>query len=78
MIAPPIYNEFIDFLAGGFTPLQIINYKPSDGLKNQVYDLIYKEKNGDLTKEEQVELAYYLQLEHIIRMAKARARKHIL
>jgi hypothetical protein len=77
MIATPIYNEFIDFLAGGFSPQQIIAYRPSDKLQNQVFDLISKEKNGSLTKTEQFQLTYYLQLEHIIRMAKARARKHL-
>ncbi len=77
MIATPIYNEFIDFLAGGFSPQQIIKYRPSEALQNQVFDLISKEKNGSLTKDEQFQLTYYLQLEHIIRMAKARARKHL-
>ena len=77
MIATPIYNEFIDFLAGGFSPQQIITYRPSETLQNQVFDLIGKEKNGALTKDEKFQLTYYLQLEHIIRMAKARARKHL-
>ncbi len=77
MIATPIYNEFIDFLAGGFSPEQIVKYRPSEKLQNQVIDLIAKEKSGYLTEEEQFQLTYYLQLEHIIRMAKARARKYL-
>lgn len=77
MVITPLYNEFIDFLAGGFTPEEIINYKPSDNLKHKVFDLIDKEKAGHLSIEEQSELSYYLQLEHIIRLAKARARKHL-
>lgn len=77
MVTTPIYNEFIDFLAGGFSPQQIVDYKPSKKLQNQAFNLIQKEKQGNLTQEEQFQLTYFLQLEHIIRMAKARARKHL-
>jgi len=77
MVITPIYNEFIDFLAGGFTPQQIIDYKPSNGLKQKLFDMLDKEKSGELTLNERSELNYYLQLEHIIRLAKARARKHL-
>lgn len=77
MVTTPIYNEFIDFLAGGFSPQQIVNYKPSEKLQNEAFDLIQKEKQGNLTQEEQFQLTYFLQLEHIIRMAKARARKYL-
>lgn len=77
MAIPPIYNEFIDFLAGGFSPQQIVHYRPSKQLKEKALSLIQKEKQGVLTIEEQSQLTYFLQLEHIIRMAKARARKHL-
>jgi hypothetical protein len=77
MIATPIYNEFIDFSAGGFSPQEIIKYRPSETVQNQVFDLISKEKIGVLNAEEKFQLTYYLQLEHIIRMTKARARKHL-
>ena len=78
MIAVPIYNELIDFLAGGFTPQEMIQYQPSNEMKEKVWDLVQKEKNTGLTEAEQSELNYYMQLEHIIRMAKARARKHLV
>lgn len=77
MVSTPVYNEFIDFLAGGFTPRQIVEYKPSSALQQKFSDLLYKSKNTILTEEESIEFNYFLQLEHIIRMAKARARKHL-
>lgn len=77
MVTTPIYNEFIDFLAGGFSPQQIVDYKPSEKLQKEAFKLIQKEKQGNLTQEEQFQLTHFLQLEHIIRMAKARARKYL-
>jgi hypothetical protein len=76
-VAEPIYSEFIDFLAGGFTPQQIVAYKPSAVLQQKFSDLLYRFKQEGLSEQEQQEFTYFLQLEHIIRMAKARARKHL-
>jgi len=36
-----------------------------------------REKDGGLTVDEASELGHYLQLEHLMRLAKARARKHL-
>ncbi|HYO15610.1 MAG TPA: hypothetical protein VE685_20630 [Thermoanaerobaculia bacterium] len=40
-------------------------------------DLIAREKVGTLTTDEVWELEHYLQLEHIMRLAKARARQYL-
>jgi hypothetical protein len=40
-----------------------------------VADLIAREKASELTAEERSELDLYLQIEHIMRLAKAKARK---
>lgn len=40
-------------------------------------DLIYREKTTGLTADESSELAPYMQLEHLMRLAKARARKYL-
>jgi len=52
MVNTPVYSEFIDFLAGGFTPKQIVEYKPSSNLQQKFSDLLYKSKNANLTTEE--------------------------
>ena len=73
----PLYNEFIEFLAGGFTSQEIINYKPSSSLKSRVLRLVAKEKEQGLSDDEKSQLEHFMRLEHIIRLAKAKARKHI-
>ncbi len=59
MVTASIYDEFIEFLAGGFSPQQIVNYKPSIALQQKAFGLIQKEKAGSLTADEQVELTYF-------------------
>jgi len=69
-----VYEEIIDFLAGGFTPDSLIAYQPSEEAKRHVEDLIRREKNEGLAPEETSELNHYMELEHILTLAKARAR----
>ena len=68
------HDEIIDFIAGGCTPEEVIAFQASDATKARVEDLIDKEKSSVLRPEETAELNQYMELEHIMRMAKARAR----
>jgi hypothetical protein len=69
------YSEIVDFIAAGTTPASVANFVPSDETKQRFADLIAKEKAGDLSAEEKAELDHFLKLEHIMRLAKAKARK---
>jgi len=77
IVASPVYTEIIDFLAAGTTPTSLITFRPSEAAKQRVAELIQREKSEGLTAEEQVELEHYLQLEHLMRLAKARARRYL-
>ena len=68
------YEEIIDFIAAGSQPVAVANFKPSEEVRERVADLIAREKTSGLNAEESSELEHYLQLEHIMRLAKARAR----
>ncbi len=52
MVASPIYEEIIDFLAAGTTPDSLVAFRPSEGAKQRVEELIYREKTASLTIEE--------------------------
>ena len=71
--AYPPYLEIIDFIAGGTTPETVANYRPSREAQRRVAELIAREKDEVLTPEEKSELDRFVELEHILRMAKARA-----
>ena len=77
MIASPVYEEIIDFLAAGTTPDSIVAFRPSAAAKARVEELIRREKTASLTVTETDELNHYMQLEHIMRLAKARARRYL-
>jgi GTP-dependent phosphoenolpyruvate carboxykinase len=71
------YEEIIDFIAAGTTPSGLVAFQPSEEAKTRVADLIHREKTTGLSSEETAELNHYLQLEHLMRLAKARARTYL-
>ncbi|HTS50689.1 MAG TPA: hypothetical protein VMH05_22240 [Bryobacteraceae bacterium] len=76
MRATNSYDEIIDFIAAGTTPEAVVAFRPSDSVQRRVADLVERSKAGVISTEEQSELDDYLQLEHIMILAKARARQH--
>ena len=74
-VTNPAYLEFIDFIARGTTPEQIIAFRPSLKAQQRVEELIAREKEDHLSPDEQSELDCFFQLEHIFRVAKARAEQ---
>jgi hypothetical protein len=71
------YDEIIYFIAAGTSPDRIVSYQPSKTAKDRVADLIFREKTGGFSPDEKSELDHYLQLEHIMRLAKARAHQYV-
>jgi hypothetical protein len=69
------YEEIIDFIASGTTPQSVIAFRPSEALQGRVTNLAGKANAGQISPEELSELEDCLQLEHIIVLAKARARQ---
>ena len=71
------YEEVIEFIAAGTTPDRVVSFRPSAATKERVADLIDREKSNGLLAEEKSELDHYMQLEHLMRLAKARAHQHV-
>ncbi len=70
-------EEIVDFIAAG-SPARVANFEPSPEAKARVAELISREKTSGLSPEETSELDHYMELEHLMRLAKARARQYIL
>ncbi len=71
----PAYFEIIDFIAAGTTPEAVVDFRPSTESQERVAELTDREKESSLSVEERAELDHFLELEHILRMAKAKARQ---
>lgn len=76
MNVPKVYEEVVDFIVAG-SPSRVVAFRPSEAARARVADLVGREKTSLLTAEETSELEHYLQLEHIMRLAKARAKKYL-
>jgi hypothetical protein len=76
MNAPaPACLEIIDFIAAGATPRAVVDFQPSADAQRRVEELIGRQKEGSLPAEGKQELDHFMELEHILRMAKAKARQ---
>ena len=70
------YEEVAEFLAT-LDPKRLLELRPSDVVQSRVEVLIDRKKNNILTSEEKYEIERYMALEHLIALAKVRARVHL-
>jgi hypothetical protein len=70
----PVYMELVDFVARGSTPEEVANFRPSPEAQRRVADLLERQRESKLTDEEASELDGFVQLEHILGLAKAKAQ----
>lgn len=73
-VSEPVYMELVDFVAGGSTPEDVANFRPSAEIQQRVTELMERERESQLTEDETAELNSFVELEHILRLAKAKAR----
>ena len=76
-VASPAYIEIINFIAAGSTTAEVAQFRPSLEAQLRVADLIEREKADGLGAQEKTELDHFIELEHILRMAKAKAKQRL-
>ena len=72
--AGPVYMELVDFVAHGSTVEQVANFRPSSEALRRLDELLDRQRESNLTDEENSELDGYVRLEHILGLAKAKAQ----
>lgn len=70
------YDEVIEFIASS-SPQNVVAFRPSGETKARVADLLAREKTEGLSADEKSELDHYLQIEHLMRLAKVRAHQYL-
>ena len=70
----PVYMELVDFVARGSTPEEVANFRPSPEAQKRVAELLQKQRESRLTDEETSELDGFVQIEHILCLARAKAQ----
>ena len=76
-LQPHCYHEIVELFASGATPEKILNFRPSPETQERVRELLSRNKDGSLSTEELAELEHFSDLEHFLRLVKARARTYI-
>lgn len=71
-----IYDSLADFIAT-LDPIKVVGFHAPVDIQNRVEALLNKKNDKGLSPAEQEELDHYLILEHIVRLAKSRARLHL-
>lgn len=70
----PVYMELVDFVARGSSAEQVANFRPSPEAQKRVAELLERQGESELTDEETAELDGFVQLEHILGLARAKAQ----
>jgi Fe2+ transport system protein B len=66
-------SEILEFLASLPTPEEIIALRPSESFQARISALLEKNRTEGLTPDEEQEWEQYEYLEHLVRLAKAKA-----
>jgi hypothetical protein len=66
-------SDVLEFLAGLPSPQEILAIRPSPALERRVSELLEKNRGEGLSPAEEQEWQRYQYLEHLVRLAKAKA-----
>ncbi len=71
-----VYDELALFLAS-LSPRKVLAYKSSIKAQLRVITLLQKNKDSGLSADESAEMERYMNVEHIVRLAKAKAAQQL-
>lgn len=71
------FDEVVDFLTSAPQPEAIISFRPSTASQERVNFLLERNSDDALNEVEKQELNQFLIIEHLMRLAKSRARKRL-
>lgn len=72
-----LFDEVLEFLASTPTKEMIIDFKPSDELQARASRLLDKNRQGNLSPDEERELDEFQRMNHFVSMLKARVRQKL-
>ena len=70
------YLTLVDFVLEHTKPEDVLRFRASEEMHDYFYSLLDKEKSGTATQEEISVINDFMNVEHIIRLAKAKANQY--
>lgn len=67
-------DEVVEFIAREISPEALVRFRPSESTRQRVWELVHREKESGLTPDEKSELDDYERMEHLLILARAKAR----
>jgi len=68
-------DELVEFLARQIPVQELTAFRPSEATRRRVWELVAKEKEHGLAPDEKCELDDYEKLEHLLILARSKARQ---
>lgn len=68
------FEEIVKFIADTAGAEKLAAFKPSSSAEQRVAELLRKQQDGSLRPKESEELQLFVQLDHVMSLAKAKAR----
>ncbi|MEP7290004.1 MAG: hypothetical protein ABI947_30015 [Chloroflexota bacterium] len=72
-----IEDTVTDFLSAAPTLQEIAAYRLPDVLQDRAHELLNKNRSGNLTDEERIEMEQFRQIDHLLTLVKAKARLNL-
>jgi hypothetical protein len=72
--ARSVFAEITDFLATNPTPEEIIAYRLPDDLQTRAHELLDKNGEGEMTREERDEMFDYVRVDQMMSLLKAKMK----
>ncbi len=69
------YDEIIDLFARGGGAPSVLSFHPSEESVERVRDLLARSKEEALSEDERAELDRFIEIERLMQLVKARARR---
>ncbi len=73
----PAFDELLDFLASSPSAEELIAYRPPEALQARISELLEKNRQGNLSAEEQTELDEFLRMNRFMSRLQAQARQNL-
>ncbi|AQG78940.1 hypothetical protein [Spirosoma montaniterrae] len=70
------YATLVDFMLANISPEKVLSFRVSEEVHDYFYSLLDKEKNGTATPDEVETINNFMNVEHIMRLAKAKAKQY--
>jgi len=72
-----VHEEIMQFITSGPSLEQILEYRPSEPMRDRIQYLINSSRSGELTPQERRELDEYTRIEYFMSKLKKRARRRL-